>query len=587
MIYGTTEFEELLIKLIKNKLRHDIYEESVKCCEEMAVHIYGDKPDAILSRVRPREPDEVKAYRLENYEPTTKATASKALSIVSKIFNPWLSEIKWKEQNVNGKKLEDYALQNYPEFNSIIKFMAEAGLKRMISDANGVIGIRPLVAPENQLQQTEPIICLYGSKSIWWRDNESVIIFQRAEETKEGVVNYFTYYDKVQVIDFSAQVISADTITTTEIFVYPHGFNELPIWTLQGESQTTDEGLTYYVSFFDPAKPFWNKAIIHESDLDAAYISHLFPQKVELVSECDFVFENQRCEMGKITNQDGKVKTCPGCQGTGFKRSVGPYGVHQVSSDKLTGLSTAGYNPVSYVTVDTKPTEMLEARVEKMHIKGLEALNMDVVDKVGENQSGIAKVIDRGELYDFLYKIASVVYATHLTNIFYFFNRYMNGIVDSNPTRNLESNLPEINTPTKFDISSTAEMTLDYKTAKDADVNPEYLRQKQIAIVSKEFANQPDLKKRIIATIELDPLPGVTVEEADSLLATQVVSKRDLILHFQMGKFITQAALKDGDFFNRTMDEKIATLGKLADQFIIDNKIVLDTSAIEPQLVVA
>src|SRR5690606_25806190 len=131
---------------------------------------------------------------------------------------------------------------------------------------------------------------------------------------------------------------------------------------------------------------------------------------------------------------------------------------------------------------------MLKERVDEQHKKGLEALNMDVVDKVGENQSGVAKVIDRGELYDFLYKISDVVFDTHLQNIFYFFNKYMFGVVDSNPNRKLDSNLPDINKPTTFDLSSVSEMTKDYESAKKAGVNPEYLRQKGISITSKEYA---------------------------------------------------------------------------------------------------
>lgn len=584
MIYGTPDFKQLLFDMISNQKRHSLYEESVKAFNKMKPHIYGDIPKDLLERTRPREPEEVKQYRIANYEATTKSTASKALGVLAKIMNPSFYDIRWKAQTPNGKILQDYTLEYYPYNNSVIKFMGEAGLKRMIADANGAIAIRPKKLPENELEQAKPLIVLYGSPAIWWKDEECYIIHTKEEETKNGIVHSFTYYDNNFVVDFTAGVLNAKEVVTNEPFIYATEFkNEMPIWDLQGDTETTDEGLTYYVSFFEPALPFWNLAITHESDVFAAYISHLHPIKIEVVEDCDFIFEDQRCTNGRVTIPYGdgiKIKDCPGCHGTGKKNASGAYGVHYVSHDKLKDGTGGTMTPVQYATIPTEPTKMLEAHAERMHIKGLEALNMDVVDKVGENQSGVAKVIDRGELYEYLSKVASVVFDTHITNIFYFFNKYMFGVIDSNPNRKLDNNLPEINKPTKFDISSTPELTAEYGIAKQADVNPEYLRQKMISLASKEFANTPDIKKEVILTIELDPLPGMSVEQAEALLAGGIISKRDAVLHFQMGKFISQALTDDKQFGKLPSKEKLLKLYKYADAFISENKITLDTSLV-------
>lgn len=584
MRYGTPDFNTLLIDMIQRDKRHDLYKETCECCEGMSVHIYGCKPVEILEKTRPSEPEEVKKYRLDNYEPTTKSTAGRALSILSKIFNPRLYQIKWKDQTPNGKKLQDYTLEYYPVFNSIVKFMAESGLKRMIADPNGVMAVRPEEMPENELVQVEPIIMLYGSKAIWWKDLDCYVIHTKVEDQKDGQVHTFSYYDDIQIVDFTVQIANAKEMVLSEIFKY-QTLGELPVWELQGEPQTTDEGQSYFVSYFDPALPHWNLAITHDSDLFGSYIRHLFPQKVELVEDCDYVdkAEMQRCNMGKIMLPTGGTKTCPGCNGTGHRRTAGPYGVYQVSTDKLNGNQTGGMVPVQYVTIPVEPTKMLEERVYKLHEKGLEALNMDIVSKVGENQSGIAKVIDRGELYDFLAKVSSVVYDTHLTNIYYFFNKFMFGIEDSNPNRKLDKNLPEINKPASFDISSVGEMTVEYKTAKDADVNPEYLRQKQIAIIAKEFSNNPDVMRRLILTAELDPLPGITPEEADTMVMSGIISKADAVLHFQIGKLVTQAILEDPGFYNLEPLDKIKKLKDYADKFILENTPKLDTTPIDTQ----
>ena len=90
MIYGNQDFAELLKEIIKDGRRHALYELTVEHADEMSVHILGTKPDDLLERNRPREDQEVKDYRLENYEPTTKAGADRAIKIIGKGFNPTL-----------------------------------------------------------------------------------------------------------------------------------------------------------------------------------------------------------------------------------------------------------------------------------------------------------------------------------------------------------------------------------------------------------------------------------------------------------------------------------------------------------------
>jgi hypothetical protein len=575
MVFGTPEYDELLLDIINKELRHSLYKTTVEIADKMRIHIYGDKPTEILKRVRPREPEEIKKYREENYEPTTKATASKALSIVGKIFNPALFKIQWKKQTANGQKLADYTLQYFPRYNSIIKFLSEAGLKKTIADPNGVFVIRPREVPVTDLQMVEPEIKVYGSPAIWYKDEDHYLIHIKTEDVQRGKRYHFEYYDKMTIIDFSVMAINQKQLEVRIKLEYQHRFGELPLWYLSGETETTDNGEEYYISFFEPAVPFWNKAVIHESDLDAAFIMHLHPQKVVAAEECDFQFDDQRCQNGWIQNPDGKPRQCPSCHGTGKKIAVGPFGVHMVKQEKLEyGMQMTA--PVQYVTVPTDPTKLLKERVDEQHVKGLEALNMDVIDKVGENQSGIAKVIDRGELYDFLYKIADVMFDVDLQNIYYFFNRYMFGVQDSNPGRNLASNLPEILKPVMFDLSSASEMTAEYAVAKQASVNPEYLRQKQIAIAIKEYAGSPDLQRKVVTMLELDPLPEITPTDMEVKLALGTISKRDAVIHDNMGSFVDKASADKEGFYLLTKAEKLEIIQKLADEFISANQVKLN-----------
>jgi hypothetical protein len=574
MRFDDQEYTDFLYEVVRNEKRHDLYQKTCECAKNMRIHIYGDTPTDILNRVRPREPDEIKKYRAENYECTTKATASRALSVVGKIFNPLLSQIKWKEQTKGGEVLEKYMLEDYPKYNSVIKFLSQAGLKRMIADPNGVFAIRPREIPQDQTKTLEPEVKTFGSSSIYFYDQDHFLIFIKKEKSeKAGEIFFFEYYDKQFVIDFSVEIINSKTVVIEESLRYPHNFGEVPVWFLTGETETEDNGMEYYISFFEPALPFWNKAITHESDLDAAFINHLHPQKVVTAEDCDFVQNNQRCQHGKILYPDGTSVTCPSCHGAGKRVPIGPYGVHLVPKEKLE-FGQQMNTPVQYVTVPTEPTEMLKERVDEQHKKGLAALNMDVLDKVGENQSGIAKVIDRGELYDFLYKISDVIFDTHLQNFFYFFNLYMNGVQSQG--KELNKNLPEISKPAIFDLSTTHEQTMEYSEAKKATLNAEYLRQKSISIAAKEYASTPDVKRKIVTILELDPLPEIAPADLELKLAIGTVSRKDAVIHDNIGAFVDRAVQENKNFWDIPKKEKMEVLHKYAEEFLTENQVTLD-----------
>jgi hypothetical protein len=136
MIYGSTEFNTLLVNIIRRKYRHPHYAEAVKLAEEMSVHVYGNRPDSLLKRVRPGEDDAIMRYRLDNFEPTTKAPCGKALKIVSKMFNPNLSSIIFPKDNKTAEALKEYTMYYYPVYNSLTVFNKDVTLKKMTADAN-------------------------------------------------------------------------------------------------------------------------------------------------------------------------------------------------------------------------------------------------------------------------------------------------------------------------------------------------------------------------------------------------------------------------------------------------------------------
>jgi len=490
MIYGTQEFANTLKGIIKDDLRHPLYHEACAHAEAMSVHIYGDKPVTILQRVRPREDIEVQNYRLENYEPTTKAGADKAIEIVSKIFNPTLYSIVWKEQSSEIETLKKYMLSDYPEYNSVTTFDKDVLIRKMMADPNGVIAVRPATIPKSDIERVEnPVSIIYSSENVYWYDKDCFLIFLYKETVESEEYYYFSYYDKTQLVSFKSWYDATNKtvgITETEK-PYKHGFGEIPAWFLRGKSKATGNGSILFESYFSSALPHWNLAVIHESDLLGAYINHLHPQRAILTEECGHQFTwdgiQFNCVHGhmkgvgaKGTDSKMHMSDCPKCSGTGQVSVKSPYGEWQFNRKKLEEGQPTGLKPVEYITIPTEATKMLEERTREMNNKAMWAINMDVEDKVGEVQSGVAKAIDRSAQHDTLYNIGSTVFDVHLTNQMYFSNKYMFAIQANSENKEDDVNLPDIVKPTQFDILTTAELLNNFGVASKSGVDKNYLR---------------------------------------------------------------------------------------------------------------
>ncbi len=594
MIYGTPEFDQVLLKIIKTttikvdgtidshkSYRHSCYNECCEHAEEMSWHLYGEKPEALLQRVRPREDDEVKNYRLENYEPLTKASADKAINIVSKIFNPNLYSIRWEDKGSGAKNLEIYTLEEYPVFNTIVNFEKDVVLRKMLADPNGVMAVKLQSIPDKQADVLQPIIVTYGSESIYNYDIDHFLIFIESEEEKVKQQNIiwftFEYYDKSQYVKFRVYKTPSDKLILEDLEQYQYNFDQIPVWFLGGMPESEDNGMIMYKSFFSSALPYWNLSIIHESDVLASYIGHIFPQKYEIADPCTYKpSEGGRCNHGYIKGANGTISECPECAGSGYRNMSSAYGVYKFEKEKLSEDGPLGIDPVGYINVPVEATKMLEERADRMRQLGMWAINMDVEDEVGAVQSGVAKQIDRSAQYDSLYNIAGVVFDTHLTNAFYFINEYRLGTEAASTGQNSDKNLPQINKPTQFDIVSASELIANFKIAKDSGLDPNFLQYKQIEIQTRDLTTNPDLKKFSSLLLDLDPLPGL-----DYLTISQNVSRgfnrqTDAVIHFNIKRFVEQAIVENKTFEEMPKVQQVEILEKIADAFILKNKPKLD-----------
>jgi hypothetical protein len=259
MIYGSTEFRDSLIRIIREEKRHPNYKLTVKLAKDMSVHVYGDKPVDLLERARPGEDEEITEYRLQNFEPTTKAPCGKALKIVSKIFNPNLYSIVWPKDNSTAEELRIYTTYYYPVYNSLMVYNKDVTLKKMIADANAVMAVKPQRIPRNDAEKVKPIVTIYSSEDVWDYDLDHYLFHISTEQVTGGKLYTFEYYDYVRFIRFTAKSPKIDELELNVLEAYDHNFvderneQEIPCWKLRGNTLQVSDGDPVYESFFADA----------------------------------------------------------------------------------------------------------------------------------------------------------------------------------------------------------------------------------------------------------------------------------------------------------------------------------------------
>jgi hypothetical protein len=565
MLYGDSEFNEALKEFIRRDKKHPLYDLCVEHASEMAIHVFGDKPVELMAMTRPREEKQIADYRVDAYQPITKASANKAISITNKIFNPISYSVVWNEKG--GTKTDDfkkYTTEYFPDYNSVITYVREVLTKKMLADPNGIAAVRPQRVEKDEAKRLKPIVKVFGSKSIISEDDQHFNILIRSEHDGGLKTFYFEYFDAFTWKSYKA-VYKKSSVTITILEQYNHDFGEekgIPAWKLRGISEANDNGDVMFKSYFDPALAYWNNAIIHEDDVKAAFVQHMHPIRWEASTTCTYTMKGQACRAGKIKFPDGDEDICPSCQGSGLKPLNSPFGAYKIPESKLNGQN-GQFVPVGFVEVPTAATELLEKRAEKQQDKGLWALNMDISDKIGENQSAVAKVIDRSELQDFLYAISETVFDIHITNIYFYcalyqYNEEMSG--------NVEDILPQVNKPTNFDVATNSELVNNFKASKDSGLDRNYLLTKQIELNNKEFAANPQMKEVMNAILLIDPLAGYDVEQVNILVSQRVVTRTDAVVHAYIRPFIERAVSENKGFFGFERKKQLEILSGYAEE---------------------
>lgn len=556
--------------------RHKAYSKTVELADAMAVHVYGKKPTEILERYRPNEPETVRKYRLEIFKPITKSLTEKITNTVSKVVNDRYFKIQFPEEGLNNynekEQPEKYFFEQYPIYQSVMTWVRETFIDKDFADPNALILIKPKYFDIDQTEMFDPMPYFYTSDEVIdYKAGEFYLTYKGEKEKGRATEGKICFINREVLVH--AEYKEGEIVNVEEFF---HDFGFVPAFFAGG--QYVDKGkVGFFKSFIDGVRPHWDKVIELSSDKDGSIVNHLYPERWEYQIEC----ENSGCRSGKVNKAEELRKmgvpvpkgttsveemNCPKCSGTGYITNRTPYGAISVSASALNPEQTAPIPPANYITKDIAPIDKLEQIINDEKLNGFKAVNMEVIAKVGDNQSGVAKALDRSDLDAFLHRIASHIFDYVLPQVFCYsiIWRY-SGQYGVDQLLDYCSEI-SISKPLEFNVLTLDNLIEEFNAAKNSGSTANHMKNVEAEIVQIKFSgNQKELKKNL-AIVYLRPFPNKTIDDLMSENAIGAVRKKDIILNSNVEQLVEIAIEESDNFLELTRNEQRAKLYEIIER---------------------
>lgn len=536
--------------------------------------IYSDNeyPRELIDKQRPNEQPVVKQYRKETYEPVFAEVFMRVMNALNRIQRADGFMLKYPDQSQftkipEGEKLNDYLTKHFTASKSLMNWAFQVGLKQYIIDANGVCIVwseetkseTEYYKPKPYIINVDRIVYYYEGNSILYRD----------EDEKR------TWYslDNLRWAKWT-QDHKANITLVEERF---HNLGIFPGFTLGGIVEEEEELGREYESRLKAMLPWLNVATVEFSDLRAEITMHIHSK--------EWAYQDEQCAtcsgVGYILRENEKVP-CTNSRCKGGYVGHSPYEIIKVRPAITNmGESPAPIPPGGYIQKQTEIARLQAERIDSHRYRALAAINMQFLEQVPTNQSGIAKSYDRDETNNTFYGIATDL-AQIMEKISYLVAKWRYGMIYTD--EQLHEMCPICLVPNTFDIVGSQFLLEEVKQSKDSKLNDSVVSQIELEYIKKRFPNDVRLQNILINSYNLDPMSGLSEDEKALLMSNRGATKQDYIISTYISDFITKAYEEYDNFNSLSRDEQYRILTKYADVKIseINAKTTPPTSLVPP-----
>jgi hypothetical protein len=590
-------YEELKIYFTGER-KHFYYKKSVDSCKDFKPHADGCYPEKLIDERRPNEPLEVKDYRKQIWVPKTKPTFWRIISSLSKIRRSPDWSIKYPDQSQfslvrEGETLEDYCEKKFPYFESVTNWLFSVCLKPYLTDPNGVVLIWPLSTEVEPTDFLEPYPVIFECCDVVEYEAEDHAIlndpmgcYYMAKKGNKMVEEFGKAYYVVDAVSIQKyeQIDSKGNMNL--VVDYAHGLGYMPCFKLGGVICEAQGSEYLYESRISGVLPELNEAVREYSDLQAAKVLHVYPEKWQ--------YTNNECTSCKGTGQrinpnwtqgcDASILPqidCSACKGVGYI-SAGPYAIQIVKpTNAMEGKQPIPTPPAGYVEKDVEIVKLMEDSVRQHIYDGLASINFQELAEVPMAQSGIAKTVDRDEQNNTVHAIAEDLVKI-MDQVYSIIADYRYLTIYS--FEDIDEMLPAIAVPEKFDLFSISNLQADLRSAKTDKLNPVIQNAMEVDYAGKLFNNDSSIRDMVALTIKLDPLPNIIEDEKMSRLSNKGILPESYIISSNINEFVQRAIDEDEKFAEKPLKDQKAVMLKYATEVLgkLDTaKKVIDNSLID------
>jgi hypothetical protein len=564
----TVDFGFLKPYITDKEKRHQFYRETVRYEKELCVHMDGLPPNELLRDRRPAESEQILKYREKIYAPITKVPMHKVMNSLLKIRTSPDWSIKYDVTDMPSgipeeERMNEYMEEEYPKFTSFTNWFFNVGFKNYLVDANAVLLLMPLNIYPAENEYYKPFPTVFNSENIIDYEEGSYYVLHSKEtcEYKDGNGRSrrgFIYYIVTDTFIYQYNQIKADK-TYAEEMRFPHNLGYLPIVKLNGYVYDAYATTCLYRSRIDPMLPSLNEAAREYSDLQAEIVQHIHSTII--------AYQQQQCNKckgtGFVPTQEGAPIECSYCAGSGFM-AFDPYS-HIIIRPQQAGDQPYPTKIAEYLVKPIDIAKLQDERVKSHIYDALASINFEFISQTPLNISGKAKEIDRAELNNFVFTIAEDVIRIfddcyNITNDYRYGGQYEG--------EELESNLPEINVPSNFDIISESALMDEISKAKEAKIDSVILAAMMQEYANKKFNTEQDLRNMIMATLQLDPFACMSEDDILIQLQNNGFEKTQYVIHCNIVSFVVKAVEENDDFYTLEMPDKQKIIQKYADEVV-------------------
>lgn len=540
------------------KYKHCFYEKSTDKCETMLVHADGKYPCKLLDSRRPNEPQEVMDYRKCIFVPKTKPYFSKIVSSLQKIRRSSDWSIKYDGEFPKipeGETLKDYCEENYPQFTSVTNWVFAVLLKKYLTDPNAVLFCYPKEVGIEETKYLQPIIqCIDSCHVIDYVYQDYAVMVNPAGcwyETSKGKFPGKSFYivttERIFRYD---QMDGRGTMALT--LDYEHGLGELPVYKVGAVICESTGDRILYESRISGIVPEFDEAIREYSDLQAAVVVHLYPERWE--------FSQHECTNCKGTGKrinpawsqgcDSSIPCDLPCDNKACRNGyvvAGPYSKIMVRpTSSIEGQGNIPNPPAGFVEKDVQIIIEQRKSVDEHIRNGLASINFEfLAERPLAGDSGLKTAIDGDEMNNTVHSCAEDIVRC-MDWSYYMIAKYRYGLLYGEDE--IKDMLPRIAVPEKYDILSSSHLEAQLKNLKDSKANPVITNAVEVEYAGKAFNNDPEIRELVQLILSLDPLSNVPEDDKMTRLSNKGITQETYVISSNIQEFVQRAIEQNEGF---------------------------------------